>query len=160
MCYMTLLSTDSTEDLELGNSSLVRFSREMPGLPGEIYLEHTNKWFIASRHGCSCGFRHLYGESVDLGFGEREVWYPEEAEDLEATLQVIATIRRLVTSGAKVDCVDAWGHGKEATELSGTVRVNVATLGDGSFRFFENHRFVFGVEPDNSLKPTPVPGAA
>src|SRR5438046_635025 len=78
MCYMTLLSTDSTEDLELGNSSLVRFSREMPGLPGEIYLEHTNKWFIASRHGCSCGFRHLYGESVDLGFGAWHIEYCPE----------------------------------------------------------------------------------
>ena len=144
MCYMTMLSTDATDDLGLGNSGLVQFTRTLPGLPEEKYLEHAHKWFIGSRHGCSCGFRHLYVGSVELGFGEPENWYPEDAEDLEATLQVIAAIRRLVNGGARVDCVDAWAHGQpDAPELAGTVHVNLTTLGDRSFRFFENHRFVF-----------------
>jgi hypothetical protein len=143
MCYMTLLSTDSPEDLGRGNNDLVRFSRELPGLPEEADLEHAHRWLIGSRHGCSCGFRHLYVGSVDLGFGEPQDWYPEEPEDLEATLQVIATIRQLVSGGARVDCIDAWAHGEATARLSGTVHVDLATLGDRSFRLFENHRFVF-----------------
>jgi hypothetical protein len=141
---MTVLSTNSPADLALRNGPLVRFSRDMPGLPEERYLEHEHKWFIGSRYGCSCGFRHLAVGSVELGFGEPEDWYPEEAEDIQATLRVIAAIRQLVDAGAQVDCVDAWAHGQvEAAELAGSLGVDLAVVGDAAFRFFENHRFVF-----------------
>jgi hypothetical protein len=153
MCYMTFLSTNSPEDLALGNGPLVQFSRDMPGLPEERYLEHAHKWFIASRFGCSCGFRHLTVASVELGFGEPEDWYPEEAEDIQATLQVMAAIRRLVNAGAQVDCVDAWAHGQiEAAELAGTLSVDLTVVGDAAFRFFENHRFVFSAPPNTWLE--------
>lgn len=147
MCYLTLLSTDSPEDLGERSNDLIRFSREMPGVPEESHLGHANRWLVASRHGCSCGFRHLPVESAALGFGEPQDWYPEEAEDVEATRHVIATIRRLVIGGARVDCVDAWAHGKAAAELVGTVSVDLATVEDRAFRFFENHRFVFDAAP-------------
>ena len=143
MCYMTVLRTDSAEDLERIGTPLVRFSREMPGLPEESHLAYAHRWFVASRHGCSCGFRHLYVASVTLGFGEPEDWFPEEAADVEATREVVAQIRRLVAEGARVDCVDAWAHGKPTAELAATVHVDLGTMGDRTFRFFENHRFVF-----------------
>jgi hypothetical protein len=143
MCYMTVLSTDSPEDLGPSSTPLVRFSREMPRLPEESHLAHAHRWFVASRHGCSCGFRHLYVDSVTLGFGEPQDWFPEEAADVEATREVSALIQRLLDGGARVDCVDAWAHGRPTAELAGTVHVHLGTVGDRGFRFFENHRFVF-----------------
>ena len=66
--------------------------------------------------------RHLCVSSVELGFGEPEEWFPEEASDIEATKQVAATIRALVTEGAKVDCVDAWAHElMDAAPLGGDI---------------------------------------
>jgi hypothetical protein len=144
MCYMTVLSTDSAEDLGSSSTPLVRFSREMPGVREERHLVHAHRWYVASRHGCSCGLRHLAEASVTLGFGEPQDWFPEEAADVEATRQVITLIRRLVDGGAAVDCVDAWAEPSQATtDLPGTVRVRLDTVDDRAFRFFENHRFVF-----------------
>lgn len=144
MCYMILLSTTSTDDLSIGNNELVSFTAALPGIPEEQYLAFPNKWFIGSRSGCSCSFRHLYISSVELGFSEPVDWYPEEAADVEATRQVIAVIRSLVAKGEKVDCVDAWAHGQPlAAALVGEVDVDLGKVGDASFRFFENHRFTF-----------------
>lgn len=144
MCYMTLLSTTSLENLSFGNNDLVRISKELPGLPEETYLGFANKWFIGSQAGCSCGFRHLYVTSVELGFGKPEDWFPEESSDILATHQVIALIRSLVEKGEKVDVVDAWADGKtEVQPLSGDIEVNLKDVGDESFRFFENYRFSF-----------------
>ncbi len=43
-----------------------------------------------------------------------------------------------------VDCVDAWAHElKDATPLGGDIEVNLSDISDGSFRFFEMHRFSF-----------------
>lgn len=144
MCYMTLLSTTSTDDLSLANNDLVRFSQELPGIPEEKYLVFPRKWFVGSKSGCSCSFRHLYVSSVVLGFGEPEDWFPEEASDVEATRQVIAAVRALVEKGHSVDLVDIWTHGQdEAGPLDGEVDVNLREVADASFRFFENHRFTF-----------------
>lgn len=143
MCYMLLISTDSPADLSVHNDPQITFSRELPGLPEEALLEYPQKWFVGSRHGCSCGFRHLYVGSVELGFGEPVDWYKEEAEDIEATLKFIKIIRSLVESGVRVECIDAWAHREGPTTLSGTIRVHVADITDRAFRFYENHRFVF-----------------
>jgi hypothetical protein len=144
MCYMTLLSTTADIDLSLGNNDLVRFSRELPGIPEETYLGFKNKWFIGSKSGCSCEFRHLYVKSVELGFGLPEDWMPEEQSDIEATHQIIASIRSLVESGANVDCVDAWSQDQTvAAPLAGEVEVDLATVSNEAFRFFEMHKFVF-----------------
>ena len=72
MCYMILLSTDSEADLSLYNDKLIEFTSELPGLAEEALLNHPKKWFVGSQHGCSCGFRHLYVTSVELGFGVPE----------------------------------------------------------------------------------------
>ncbi len=144
ICYITLLSTTSENDLTINNNELVQFSSELPGIPEEKYLNFKNKWYIGSKSGCSCDFRHLYVGSVDLGFGEPEDWYPEETSNMEATHQVTAVIRELVEKGELVDCIDAWAHGqKEAAPLSGNIDVNLAKVNNSSFRFFENHRFIF-----------------
>lgn len=144
MCYVTLLSTTSKADLALGNNEIVRFSRDLPDVPEERFLAYMNKWHIGSKSGCSCEFRHLYVGSVELGFGLPEDWYPEDPSEIEATRQVIATIRELVENGDSVDCVDAWDHGQEAADsLAGEIDVNLAEISNEAFRFFENHRFTF-----------------
>jgi hypothetical protein len=141
---MTLLSTTSAEDLSLDNSELVRMSTQLPDLPEKTYLAFPNKWFIGSQSGCSCSFRHLYVSSVELGFGEPEDWFPEEASDIEATHQVFTLIKSLVAKGEKVDVVDAWADGKsEVVPLSGDIEVNLKIVSENSFRFYENHRFTF-----------------
>jgi hypothetical protein len=141
---MTVLSTSVDTDLSINNNELVRFSRSLPGIPEEKYLAHQFKWFIGSKSGCSCELRHLYVTSVELGFGEPEAWFPEEASDIEATKQIFATIRALVEDGAQVDCVDAWTQDQPNPEsLKGEVTVNCSEVSDTSFRFFEMHRFTF-----------------
>lgn len=145
MCYMTLLSTTSNQDLSLVNDDLVRFSRNLPSVPEAVYLQHAFKWFIdSSSIGCSCALRHLYVSSVELGFGIPESWYPEEPEDIEATKQVCATIRGLLAQGERVDCVDAWTSGDDvAAPLAGEIVVDLSSVQDAQFRFFEMHRFEF-----------------
>jgi hypothetical protein len=143
MCYALLLSTDSPEDLAAHDQELVSFSRELPGLPEESALAYPHRWYVRSRHGCSCGFRHLHTSSVELGFGEPVDWYPEAADDLAATLAFVAVVRALCASGARIDCVDAWGGSEKSAPLAGTVEVDLASVPDRAFRFFEGHRFVF-----------------
>lgn len=144
MCYMTVLSTSSRADLALHNNELVKFSRDLPGIPEEIYLRNENKWFIGSASGCSCDFRHLHVSSVELGFGLPEDWYAEEPSHIDATRQVAVTIRALVSQGEQVDCVDAWAHGQTAPDpLAGELEVDLAAITNEEFRFFEGYRFVF-----------------
>ncbi|MET3135108.1 hypothetical protein AAKU55_005411 [Oxalobacteraceae bacterium GrIS 1.11] len=144
MCYMTILSTTSNDDLSVHNNELVKFSEQMPGVPEEKYLQFPRQWFIGSKDACSCSFRHLYVTSVELGFGAPEDWYPEESEDIEATRQVIAVTRGLIEKGEQVDCVDAWmNDAADADPLAGDLVVNLSEVDDLAFRFFESHRFTF-----------------
>lgn len=143
MCYTLLLSTDSPVDLSMHNDSLIAFSRELPESGDERFLGYPCKWFVGSRTGCSCGFRHLYVDSVGLGFDEPVDWYPEETDDIEATIRFIAIVRELVAAGASVDCVNAWAHGDEPLQLAGTVHVDLQGTRNQAFRFYENHRFLF-----------------
>ncbi len=145
MCYMLLLATDSTEDLSAYNNSYIMFSRELPGLSEERLLNYPQKWFVGSRHGCSCGFRHLAVDSVELGFGEPVDWYEEESEDIEATLGFVRIIKGLVERGASVECIDTWQHENTPSQLSGTIEVNFSEITDRAFRFYENHRINFGI---------------
>ena len=142
MCYMVLLSTDSPADLAVHDDDLIAFSRALPGLPEEALLAHPQRWFVGSRSRCSCGFRHLHPSSVELGFAEPVDWFPEQAEDVEATLRFIAVVRELVAQGAHVDCVDAWTSDARS-DLAGTVEVALSRVSDRAFRFMESHRFVF-----------------
>jgi len=144
MCFMTILSTTSNDDLSLANSKLVQFIKNPIHVPEEKYLRFKNKWFLASNAGCSCNFRHLSGNSIELGFGEPEAWFPEESESVEASIQIAGNVRALLQQGANVDCVDAWAHGQEnAAPLLGDIQVNIAEVSNTAFRFFENYRFSF-----------------
>lgn len=144
---MLLLSTDSVEDLSAQSDDLISFSTELPPLAEQVFLKHLNKWFVGSREGCSCGFRHLDISNTELGFGEPEDWFPEKIEDIEATLRFVATVKKLIEQGANVDCINAWGHDSDSASLDGTTQVDLSQLNDRAFRFFENHRFIFTARP-------------
>ena len=144
VCYFTVLSTTSDADLSLADTPLLRFDAALPGVPEERYLQFAHRWLVRSRSGCSCQLRHLAGPTEDFGFCEPEDWFPEEAEDVEATRQFAAIIGDLVRRGERVDCVDAWGHpGRELAPLAGDVEVDLSVVAAASFRFFENQRFSF-----------------
>jgi len=144
MCYMTVISTTSERELSEFNTPLVQFSRQLPQLPEESFLQHPNKWYLGSKDGCSCGFRHLDHGNEDLGFSEPVDWWPEEQEDIAATLQVVGVFKTLLSEGAKLDCVDGWEQDKKQDpKLHGESVVNLAVIPETSFRFFESHRFEF-----------------
>jgi hypothetical protein len=141
MCYILLLSTTSAEDLAVHNNELVRFTKELPLIAEVADLKHENKWYIGSKSGCSCTFRHLH--SIELGFSEPVAWYKEKPEDIEATAQLIRIIRELVVKGENVDCIDAWEHQEMYPATKGGLNVDLSSLKDSEFRFFENHHFTF-----------------
>ena len=144
MCYLTLLSTSSDADLTVRNNELVQFSKSLPGIEEEKYLEYPFKWYLGSKTGCSCEFRRLCTQSVSLGFGDPEEWFPEEPDQIVATRHIASVIRSMVASGARVDCVDAWAHDpKVADPLAGQIEVDLSEISDTQFRFFERHRFDF-----------------
>lgn len=142
MCYVLLLSTTSAEDLTVHNGELVRFMKDLPQIAEVADLSYPNRWYIGSRSGCSCSFRHLH--TIELGFGEPVAWYKEEPEDIEATIQVIQIIRELVVKGESVDCIDAWEHQEMYPVAKARLNVDLSSISNREFRFFENHHFTFG----------------
>ncbi len=141
MCYTLLLSTTSPEDLTVRNTQLVRFTKELPQIAEAAALTYEHKWYVGSKSGCSCSFRHLY--SIELGFGEPVEWYKEEPEDIDATLQVIQLIREVVARGESVDCVDAWPSQEMQPAAIRKLNVDLSSIKNSEFRFFENHHFTF-----------------
>lgn len=141
MCYVLLLSTTSSDDLTVHNNELVHFSRELPKIAEVTELKYANKWYIGSKSGCSCSFRHLY--SVGLGFGEPVDWYKEEPEEIEATLQFVRTVRELLAKGHNVDCIDVWEHQEMNPVPKDELDVDLSSIKESEFRFFENHHFTF-----------------
>jgi hypothetical protein len=142
MCYALILSTTSNEDLSQFNREDIRFNQQVPDrLPANLLL-YPNKWYIGSRTGCSCSFRHLY--EPDLGFGIPEDWFPEEETDIEATKMFVHVVRSLLSTGERMDCIDAWDGNSERpfSQLS----VNLSQIRDEEFRFFENHHFDFSID--------------
>lgn len=141
---MIVLSTTASDDLSLANSELLTFSKELPGIAAEPWLRYNNRWFVGSSSGCSCAFRHLCEESIELGFGEPEDWFHENESDIEATRQFVAAIRALVERGEQVECIDHWaGTPREFEAALGEMEINLNTVTDTTFRFFENQRFSF-----------------
>jgi hypothetical protein len=139
MCYALLLSTTSSDDLSQFNSEVLRFENTIPDRLSVRDLLYPNKWYVGSRTGCSCSFRHLAGPEFE--FGVPEDWFPEEQSDIEATLQFIGVVRSLLSNGARVDCIDLWqGHDAEVIPW---VSVNLELILDEEFRFYENHHFDF-----------------
>lgn len=139
---MTVISTTSAADLSEFNTPFVRFSREMPDVPVAALLRFPHKWFLGSRDGCSCGFRHLEQRNEELGFSEPADWWPEEADDIEATRQAVRIFISILGEGAKLDCIDAWlQDDKNEPKLAGDAVVDLGTVSEACFRFFEWHRF-------------------
>ena len=141
MCYTLLLSTTSPEDLSVHNTDLVRFTKDLPQIAEAAVLKYEHKWYVGSKSGCSCSFRHLY--SIELGFGEPVEWYKEEPEDIDATLQIIQLIREVVAKGESVDCVDTWPRQEMKSVATTKLDVDLSAIKDSEFRFFENHHFTF-----------------
>jgi hypothetical protein len=142
MCYMTIVSTTSEADLTKLNTPLVQFSKDIAGIPEIIFLNYPNKWFLGSKDGCSCAFRHIGDGAIELGFSEPVDWWEEDQEDLDATLQVVEAFRTILRDGHKLDCIDAWASdNKEPPRLAGYLEVNLSEISAQSFRFFEGYRF-------------------
>lgn len=142
MCYMTVISTTSKLDLSELNTSLVRFSKDMPNVQVESFLRFPHIWFLGSKDGCSCGFRHLDHGNEELGFSEPVDWWPEDAEDVEAMLQVVGIFKDILNKGERLDCIDAWAKDDEdEPRLAGDLVVNLGAIQESCFRFFEWHRF-------------------
>jgi hypothetical protein len=143
MCYSVYMSTDSTADLRVHNTDLLRFQKaeeyEYKQLPIIDLLEFPNKWYVGSQSECSCTFRHLNEPS--LGFGVPEDWYEEEQADLDATKEMYAVLVSLLTAGHHVDCIDVW-EGTKPEDVK-TLAVSLDEVPGEAFRLFENHKFVF-----------------
>lgn len=139
MCYAIYLSTDLEDDLSRFNTDLVRFERFDAPNPILSTLKYINKWYLASKSGCSCTFRHL--ASVDLGFSAPVDWNDEDQNEIAATLIFIKIIRNLRDRGAKVDCIDTW-LGTEPSNIQ-QKNVDLSLIEDDQFRFFENYHFCF-----------------
>ena len=144
MCYALLLSTTLDDDLSQFNSEVLRFDHTIPKNLSSAELLYPHKWYVGSRTGCSCSFRHLYGPQFE--FGVPEDWFPEEESDIEATLEFIHSVRSLLSKGARVDCVDLWaGSDAEAHVDVPRMPVKLNQIRDEEFRFFENHHFDFAL---------------
>ena len=143
MCYELILSTTSSDDLSQFNDDGLRFDNSYPERMSFKHLLYPNKWYIGSRTGCSCSFRHLY--EPEHGFGAPEEWAPESQADIEATLKFIRLVRSLLTQGERVDCVDLWAGSEPSPVAHARMDVDLSRVRDEEFRFFENHHFDFVV---------------
>ena len=139
MCYSVYISTDSPEDLSKHNSELVNFEKitDSENNPCIVLLEFSNKWYVGSKSGCSCSFRHLL--SVDLGFSDPVDWYEEEQEYLDATRELYSTLSGLLSSGYHVDLIDPWYKAQPEDII--TIEVSLDDISSTAFRMFENHKF-------------------
>jgi hypothetical protein len=139
MCYGVYVSTDCGKDLSAGNSELVRFEKvgDTGVEPCIRLLFYPNRWYVGSKSGCSCTFRHLH--SVELGFGKPVDWYEEEQDQLHATAELYHTLESLLLSGCQVDLLDRW-EGAEPDDIK-TLDVSLDDVSEQAFRMFENHKF-------------------
>ena len=140
MCYTVYLSTNSPKDLTSQNTGLVTFEKyyDEENDPVTNLLGNSNKWFVGSKAGCSCTFRHL--TSYDLGFGEPVDWYKEGQDEIFATLKLYDVIHSLVSAGHKVDLIDKWeGVSPESVQL---LEVSLKEVPPEAFRLYESYRFI------------------
>jgi hypothetical protein len=141
MCYSVLISTDAERDLGVYNTALIRFEKDLAPEEEKVLglMRHPHIWYVGSKSGCSCTFRHLH--SIELGFGAPEDWYPEDSDEIEATKQFYDIVSTLVSEGSRVDCISIWS----GTIEDGVQGLDVAlsSIAREEFRFFENHHFNF-----------------
>ena len=141
MCYLVYISTDFEEDLSQHNSGLISFERDVSSGDPEIInlLQYNNQWYVGSKAGCSCTFRHLH--SVELGFGEPVDWYAEDPDEIDATRLFYDVMIKLIANGNQVDCIEIWSGAKK--DQIKRLEVDLASISRTAFRFFENHHFIF-----------------
>lgn len=153
MCYGVYLSTDSPKDLTGRNSELVRFVKVTdPGSdPCIALLNFENTWYVESKSGCSCTFRHLHTSSVQLGFSEPVDWYPEEQDEVDATRELHKTLSEILSAGHQVDVLDRW-EGAQPDDIT-TLDVSLDEVPERAFRMFEDHRFRLKKRPQRSSAP-------
>jgi hypothetical protein len=139
MCYSIYISTDAPEDFYDHNSELVRFERLSDSNNDQttVRLEYQHKWYIGSKSGCSCSFRHLM--SIELGFSDPVDWYNEEQDDIAATRELYSIFLKILSSGYHIDLIDSWqgAQPKDIKELD----VSLSQVSNKAFRLFENHKF-------------------
>jgi hypothetical protein len=142
MCYSVYISTDSGEDLTGRNSKLIGFMRaaDVETDPCISLLSFPDKWLVTAPEGCSCGFRHLCRESVDLGFTEPQDWSPEGQEEIDATAELYRVLMGLLEGGHKVDLIDIWQAQTVPDDLI-TLDVSLDQIPEKAFRLFEGHKF-------------------
>lgn len=153
MCYTVYLSTDSSNDLSVHNTQLVRFKKYEVNTDDPIVtlLDFPHQWHVGSKSECSCTFRHLM--SIDLGFGAPVDWYHEEPDELNATRELYSIIVSLLLTGHQVDCIDKW-EGTEPEDIQ-TLEVSLDEVPPETFRLFENHKFRLTKE---QIQVTPADG--
>lgn len=141
MCYMVYISTDCPDDLSVNTSDFVRFEKPTveKQCPCPRVLKHEHKWFVGSKSGCSCTFRHLCRESVELGFGQPESWYPEETDGIDATRLLYAILNDLVQRGCRVDLLDCWSGDENENPMP--LDVSLSRVPADHFRMFEGRLF-------------------
>ncbi len=141
MCYLVYISTDFEGDLSRHNSALISFEKDFTNCEPEVMdlLLYKYRWYVGSKAGCSCTFRHL--SSVGLGFGDPVDWYEEQSDEIEATKNFYDVVSSLISSGKKLDCIEIWA-GTKRDQIK-RLEVDLSSVSRNSFRFFENHHFVF-----------------
>ena len=135
------MSTDFPGDLTQHNSILINFNKYFSDFKPEIadLLLYKNHWYVGSKSGCSCTFRHL--SSVEIGFGKPVDWYKENSDEIEATRIFYNVAIRLISLGNKLDCIEIWS-GTKIDQIK-CLKVDLSTINRDDFRFFENHHFIF-----------------
>jgi hypothetical protein len=141
MCYLIYLSTTSPEDLSRLPSKLYHFrpiaKEDDPAIVN--LLDNPAQWYLECQYGgCSCHFRHLDG-GRETDFFPPADWFPEDAEDIEATRAVYDLLARLLAEGHGVDLVDIWNG--TPPEVITVLDVSLSEVGRDSFRFFEHRKF-------------------
>ncbi len=141
MCYSVYLSTDFEGDLSPHSGTLIRFEKDFSSREPQIVdlLLYKYPWYVGSKAGCGCTFRHL--SSIELGFGEPVDWYAEQPDEIEATGLFYDVVSGLVSAGHAVDCIEIWA-GATPDRIQ-RLAVDLASISREAFRFFENHHFVF-----------------
>ena len=144
MCYLVYISTDFEGDLSQHNAALIRFEKNFSDVEPEVLelLQYKHLWYVGSKAGCSCTFRHLL--SIELGFGEPVDWYEEQSDEIEATIFFYDVVAGLISEGSRVDCIAIWE--KAQKDQIKRLAVDLLSIPRGAFRFFENHHFVFSKE--------------
>ena len=144
MCYMVVVSTTSTFDLTQLNTPLVKFSKDVSNVPEAVFLKYPHKWFVGSKDGCSCAFRHLGSDAIELGFTEPADWLEEDQEDIEATRELAEKLSAILSENHQLDCVDAWANDSdEPVPLAGSIEVDLHAMSARCLRFFEGYHLDF-----------------